>query len=385
MPNHWPRVPLGQLLTAVSRRETVKPDDTYRILGAHWYAQGLYVKNVTTGAGVQASNLYRVAQNDFVYNRLFAWKGSFAVATGDNDGCYVSNEFPCFRVNGHRLDAKFLWRYFSRASTWDEALSLSTGGTPTSRNRLKEDNFLAFKIPLPQLGEQRRIVARIEALAAKIEEAHGVRKESEAEIRRLLLSAYSKISSDMPLRTMAEVAPLVRRPIEVRLETEYLELGIRSFGNGTFHKAPMSGAALGAKRIFRVEAGDLLFNIVFAWEGAVAVGKEDDDGRVGSHRFLTCVAKQGVATAGYLCFHFLTERGMEDLGKASPGGAGRNRTLGLEALAGIKVPVPAFEKQLWFDNLQAKVDALTRLQAETAAELDALLPSILDKAFKGEL
>ena len=37
------------------------------------------------------------------------------------------------------------------------------------------------------------------------------------------------------------------------------------------------------------------------------------------------------------------------------------------------------------DALQAEVDALKRLQAETAAELDALLPSILDKAFKGEL
>jgi len=35
--------------------------------------------------------------------------------------------------------------------------------------------------------------------------------------------------------------------------------------------------------------------------------------------------------------------------------------------------------------LQAEVDALKRLQAETAAELDALLPSILDKSFKGEL
>jgi hypothetical protein len=34
--------------------------------------------------------------------------------------------------------------------------------------------------------------------------------------------------------------------------------------------------------------------------------------------------------------------------------------------------------------VQAKVDALKRLQAETAAELDALLPSILDRAFKGE-
>jgi type I restriction enzyme S subunit len=37
------------------------------------------------------------------------------------------------------------------------------------------------------------------------------------------------------------------------------------------------------------------------------------------------------------------------------------------------------------DALQLQVDALKKLQAETAAELDALLPSILDKAFKGEL
>jgi type I restriction enzyme S subunit len=37
------------------------------------------------------------------------------------------------------------------------------------------------------------------------------------------------------------------------------------------------------------------------------------------------------------------------------------------------------------DGWRAEVDALKRLQAETAAELDALLPSILDKAFKGEL
>jgi len=37
------------------------------------------------------------------------------------------------------------------------------------------------------------------------------------------------------------------------------------------------------------------------------------------------------------------------------------------------------------NGLQAKVDALKRLQAETAAELNAMLPSVLDKAFKGEL
>ena len=46
------------------------------------------------------------------------------------------------------------------------------------------------------------------------------------------------------------------------------------------------------------------------------------------------------------------------------------------------------EMSVWgksMDALQAEVDALKRLQAETAAELDALLPAILDRAFKGEL
>lgn len=33
----------------------------------------------------------------------------------------------------------------------------------------------------------------------------------------------------------------------------------------------------------------------------------------------------------------------------------------------------------------AKMDRLKELQAGTAAELDALLPSILDKALKGEM
>jgi type I restriction enzyme S subunit len=58
-------------------------------------------------------------------------------------------------------------------------------------------------------------------------------------------------------------------------------------------------------------------------------------------------------------------------------------------LAKIKVPIAPLVEQrrivAELDALQAEVDALERLQAETAAELDALLPAILDRAFKGEL
>ena len=49
-------------------------------------------------------------------------------------------------------------------------------------------------------------------------------------------------------------------------------------------------------------------------------------------------------------------------------------------------PLPEQRRTVdYLNGLQAKVDELKRLQAETQAELDALLPSILDRAFKGEL
>jgi type I restriction enzyme S subunit len=58
-------------------------------------------------------------------------------------------------------------------------------------------------------------------------------------------------------------------------------------------------------------------------------------------------------------------------------------------LKALPIALPSLPEQrrivAELDALQAEVDALKRLQAETAAELDALLPSILDRAFKGEL
>jgi type I restriction enzyme S subunit len=53
----------------------------------------------------------------------------------------------------------------------------------------------------------------------------------------------------------------------------------------------------------------------------------------------------------------------------------------------ISYPSLAEQRRIiaYLDNLQIEIDALKRLQSETAAELDALLPSILDKAFNGDL
>lgn len=201
------------------------------------------------------------------------------------------------------------------------------------------------------------------------------------EAEAMLRSAFERITDGVPLRPMSEVAPLVRRPVEVHVDATYLELGVRSFGKGTFHKPPLLGANVGTKKLFFINPGDLVFNIVFAWEGAVAIPTAKDAGRVGSHRFLTFVPSDDVATADFLRFYFLTSEGLTKLREASPGGAGRNRTLGLQALAAIRVPIPSLDQQQWFDDLQGKVREIRLVREQAARDAAAVLPAILHNIF----
>src|SRR5439155_27101278 len=123
------------------------------------------------------------------------------------------------------------------------------------------------------------------------------------------------------------------------------EIGIRSFGKGIFHKAPIQGSTLGNKRVLRIEPGDLVFNNVFAWEGAVAVAGPEEAGMIGSHRFVTYTVNPEKSTAGFIKLFFTTQPGLELLLRASPGSAGRNKTLGLDRFIAQAIPLPPLPEQ----------------------------------------
>jgi type I restriction enzyme S subunit len=80
----------------------------------------------------------------------------------------------------------------------------------------------------------------------------------------------------------------------------------------------------------------------------------------------------------------LIQRQIEEITKSTA-----QPSLSMKTIRQLKLPVPPLSEQqqivAYMDKLQAKVDALERLQTETTAEIVALLPSILDKAFKGGL
>lgn len=382
--NGWPRVPLSEALTKSEDRVSVSVEGEYPNFGIYGFGRGLFAKPPIRGSMSSAVTLYRATFDQFVYSRLFAFEGAYGMVPSHFDGYLVSNEFPLFTCNTSRILPGYLGWYFRNPAVWPEVARLTTG-MGNRRQRIKPEALLGYAIPLPSLEEQRRIVGRIDRLAAKIDAARSATLVVESEWRALLRSKFSEVINGSPREKMAIVAPLVRRSVEPRLGEEYPELGIRSFGKGTFHKPALDYLSIGTKKLYRIEPGDLVFNNVFAWEGAVAVAQPEDEGRVGSHRFITCVPRNGVATSDFLCFYFLTPEGLERIGEASPGGAGRNRTLGLEKLGDIDVPVPPIEKQISFGRLIQKVRSMDAVRDSSRNELNAMLPSILDRAFRGAL
>jgi type I restriction enzyme S subunit len=393
-------VPLGEVLSRLSRPERVDPSKTYRVLGAHWYAKGLYTKDVKLGSEIRAKEVYRVEEGDFIYNRLFAWKGSFALASAENAGCYVSNEFPCFVVRGDRADGRYLWKYFSRASIWAEALGLSMGGTPTSRNRLKEERLLAMEMPLPPPDEQRRIVARIEELAAKIHEARTLRqqavKEAEALSRASGNSLFEKAADTFGRRNLEELTSRITKGES----PEWQGFGYQDTGPLFIRSENVLWGALdlrGAVRIpeefhrklsrSQLHAGDALINLVGASIGRACV-VPGELGEANVNQAVAVITPDLEMLSPEYLVHFLLSPTAQDIihgGKVET--ARPNISLG--DLRGMKLPLPPILEQrrivAYLDGLQVKVDELKRLQAETAAELNALIPSILDRAFKGEL
>ena len=144
---------------------------------------------------------------------------------------------------------------------------------------------------------------------------------------------------------VGDVLELKRRKVAVELDTTYREIGLRSFGRGVFHKDEITGLDLGSKKVFEIHPNDLLVSNVFAWEGAVAVAGQNEEGFIGSHRFMTWVPKTKSVHVPYIAAYLTSEVGIKKLGSASPGSAGRNRTLGIGAFQNIEIPLPRFDEQ----------------------------------------
>ncbi len=357
--------------------------------------KGVVERRQVQGIEIASDRRYEASAGQLIISRIDARNGASGLIPDELDGAVVTNDFPLFDIAKDRLEPAFL-NWMSKTASFVDLCKRASEGT-TNRVRLSEDRFKALEIALPPLDEQRRIVERIEELAAKVREAEGVREQSLDGIKVLTTSAAAYVLDDL-----TKTAP---------------RLAIRSFvtirGGGTPSKdathfwggkipwitpKDMKHRALSDAIDHITEIATEKSPAKLLEPGAVLVVVR---GMILAHTFPAAVL-QAPATVNqdmkalipdarvlpeYLCsvLWAWNPRVLELVDRSGHD----TRKLNTDKLLAFEIPVPNIQVQQrvidQLDSLQAKIDCVKALQSETAAELNTMLPAILDKAFKGEL
>ncbi|OZI11280.1 type I restriction endonuclease subunit S [Bacillaceae bacterium SAS-127] len=173
----------------------------------------------------------------------------------------------------------------------------------------------------------------------------------------------------------------VSNPVTVKKNVFYTQIGIRSHGKGIFIKDPVNGEELGNKRVFWIEPNCLIVNIVFAWERAVAKTTSDLNGLIASHRFPMYKIIDHV-DLDYLTHYLLTPKGKKLLEDASPGGAGRNKTLNQKDFLESQILLPSLTTQQYISNFLLMLEKRIQLQQQKIDLLQEQKKGYMQKIFK---
>ena len=265
----------------------------------------------------------------------------------------------------------------------------------TSINGVTRKDLRKLTIPVPTLPEQYKI-AEILSTWGKAIELVGKQIKAKQRLKKGLMQQLipGKLKGDLAIDALpdgwqrykiGQVLIRERQPVQVEESKVYREIGIRSHTKGIFYKEQTTGAKLGNKSVFWVIPDCFILNIVFAWEQAVAKTTRAEDGMIASHRFPMYKPKDDVLDLDYLLYFFQTPYGKHLLGLASPGGAGRNKTLGQDTFLKLSITLPSIDEQRKIGSLLRLCDKELGILSKSKDALRRQKEGLMQKLLTGEV
>ncbi len=396
----WPQVELREVLRPDLVPVRVNPADTYEMVGVYSFGRGLFRREPVQGSNTSYKFFYRLRADHFVMSQLFGWEGALALSSDEFCGQYVSPQFPTFLCDQQRLNRHFLGWVARMPSFWDD-LATRTRGMGDRRRTLNPEALLLCKIPLPPFDEQRRIVSRIEELAGKVREARNLRESSvsaatafaASETNRALTGAQARGWPEVSLGDVAEIrsgVTLGRRLDGLTIRLPYLR--VANVQDGRLDLSVIKEVEILADEAqkWQLMPGDVLLTEGGDWD---KLGR----GTVWRGQIPNCIHQNHIfrvrANPREFEPDFVAAIIGSPYGKSYFQAASKQTTnlasINQQQLKAFRIFRPPLETQRGFveriTTLQASMNGLRSIQSETAAELDALMPSILSKAFRGEL
>ena len=160
----------------------------------------------------------------------------------------------------------------------------------------------------------------------------------------------------------------------------YWRLGLRSHCKGTFHTYVDAGNELETAEMNRVQSGNFILNITFAWERALAVTNEEDQDKLVSHRFPQFKPNSDLAI-DFFKHTLIDKRFKHHLELSSPGGAGRNKVLKIADMLKYELLVPSIKEQNEISRFLNNVDYIITLYQRKLDRLISIKKALLQQLF----
>jgi type I restriction enzyme S subunit len=301
----------------------------------------------------------------------------------------ATNQAVCAFFPKPELDSDFLWHYLRAIRA--ELLHNSFGA---AQPNISQTLIKALEIPLPPLAEQRRLVARIESLTSRLEQARQARQVALAEAatvfqRALELSFDENATDDWNEYSADELFEIVSGQVSP-LDLEFSELTYL----GPEHVETGTGRIIGERvsvAELKMKSGKYRFtpeHVVYSKiRPALRKVCTPDYSGLCSADMYALKPKLKRVTRDFLKFSLLAPAFSDYAIEKSDRNA--MPKINQTALMAFRFRAPDVLEQeriaSFLNRLLAKHAELRRLQAETEAELAAFTPALLAKAFRGEL
>lgn len=209
MNNGFPIIRLGKAISHRSNFIEIDDFKIYKRCRVQLHAQGIVQRDIVQGTEIKTKKQQVCKAGEFLVAEIDAKIGGFGIVPLSLDGAIVSSHYFLFAVDENLLDRRFL-DFFIRTQAFREQVQAQGS---TNYAAIRPIDVLGYEIPLPSLEEQQRIVARVEELATRIEEARGLRSEALDEVELIKTTAAqqfieSEKGYNWPTKKLGEVSEI---------------------------------------------------------------------------------------------------------------------------------------------------------------------------------
>ena len=194
MKSDWKNYKIGEFAKRSKIPTKVADSILYKRLTIRMHGLGIVLRDEISGSLIGTKNQFFAKGGQFLLSKIDARNGAFGILSQDLDGALISNSFQAYDLDKNIIDIDY-FNYFTKTHSFIDFCNKASEGT-TNRRNLDDNKFLSFEIPLPSLPEQKRIVKKIKEIEERTKSIISTEDYIEKAVNTIVPSALSKIFSD---------------------------------------------------------------------------------------------------------------------------------------------------------------------------------------------